>query len=376
MTRSKPSLQVVCAKENLLRAETKNKLRIHPIFGVSARVKDCYNDAPNEQELVMTFAFQKRTVTLGALVTALGLLGGCASGPSNPDDPFEPFNRGVYKFNDGADKVVIKPAASVYHEIVPKPARTAVSNFFSNLDDVVVVFNDILQFKFKQAVADSARVIFNSSFGLFGFIDIMSDAGLPKHDEDFGQTLGYWGFNSGPFLMLPFFGPSSFRDGIGLFVDYRLDPIRQIDDISTRNTVIAGKVVSVRSDTLDAEKVFEEAALDPYAFLRDAYRQRRRDQVYDGNPPHEENHQGKNRIDDEEKFSSESDESQPKAQATSAEKPGDSSGQTNKEEPAKTSEVSQELKPAEKETASSARAVSINAASAQAPQVLRFWFSN
>ena len=176
----------------------------------------------NKNPLLMKISKTQCPLAIITAVMAVGLFGGCASTPHNPDDPFESFNRGVYQFNDTADKAVIKPVATAYHAVVPKPVRTGVSNFFSNLNDVVVVFNDVLQFKLKQAVSDSARVIFNSTFGILGLIDIASDAGIPKHNEDFGQTLGYWGFNSGPFLMLPLFGPSSFRDGIGLAVDYGL----------------------------------------------------------------------------------------------------------------------------------------------------------
>ena len=312
--------------------------------------------------------------TLAALIT-VGLLSGCAT-TNNPNDPLEGFNRGVYQFNDAADKAVIKPVATVYNTVVPKPARIGVSNFFSNLGDVIVVFNDILQFKLKQAVNDSARVIFNSTFGIFGLIDIASAAGIEKHDEDFGQTLGYWGFNSGPYLVLPLLGPSSVRDGIGSAVDYQIDPIMQLGDIPTRKKTIVLKVTSVRSDTLEAEKVFEEAALEPYAFLRDAYLQRRRDQVYDGNPPQDKNgSQSSGRLDGDEEVVSENDTDAQKAIATPSAELSPQLTINPDMEVISDVPVAEVVEVAE-EAATPVNAVSLNAASAQAPQVAKFWFSN
>ena len=149
-------------------------------------------------------------------------LTGCSSIPNlsaytRQKDPFEPFNRGVYTFNDTLDRAVVKPVAQGYVKVVPSPARTMVNNFFSNLDDVVVTVNDLLQLKFKQAASDGSRVLFNTTFGVFGLLNITEK--LPKHNEDFGQTLGYWGVPSGPYLMLPVLGPSSIRDGTGLYAD-------------------------------------------------------------------------------------------------------------------------------------------------------------
>ena len=212
-------------------------------------------------------------------------LGGCASTHNNPKDPFESFNRGVYKFNDTLDKAVLKPVAQGYNNVVPSPAKTAVTNFFSNLNDVKVTLNDLLQFKIVQGITDLERVIFNSSFGLFGLIDMATPMGLEKHDEDFGQTLGYWGINSGPYLMLPFFGPSSVRDGIGLYVDSSTSMLKEVDHIPTRNELYAANTVSTRANLLDGEKILDEASIDRYSFLRDAYLQRRQDKVYDGSPP-------------------------------------------------------------------------------------------
>lgn len=220
------------------------------------------------------------------LLIALAL-GGCASTHHNPKDPFESFNRTMYQFNDALDKAVVKPVAQTYSAVLPSPVRTGTTNFFSNLDDVRVTLNDVLQFKFVQALTDLERVLFNSTFGLFGLIDVATSMGLEKHDEDFGQTLGRWGFESGPYLVLPFFGSSSVRDGIGLYVDTQASMLKKVDHIPTRNELYATTVVNTRANLLDEEKILEEASIDRYAFVRNAYLQHRRSKVYDGNPPRE-----------------------------------------------------------------------------------------
>jgi len=221
-----------------------------------------------------------------ALLLCCLYLTGCASTPShysNPKDPFESFNRGVYTFNDTLDRAVVKPVARGYVAAVPSPARTMVNNFFSNLDDVVVTVNDLLQLKFKQAASDGSRVLFNTTFGVFGLLNITEK--LPKHNEDFGQTLGYWGLPSGPYLMLPVLGPSSIRDGTGLYADSFVSVISNTDHVPTRNSAWAAEGVNKRANLLDAEKVMDEAVIDRYSFLRDAYLMRRQSLVYDGNPP-------------------------------------------------------------------------------------------
>ncbi|MBU1424885.1 MAG: VacJ family lipoprotein [Gammaproteobacteria bacterium] len=198
-------------------------------------------------------------------------------------DPFESFNRSVYTFNDTLDRAVLKPVAQGYSAVTPSPVKTMVNNFFSNLDDVVVTVNDLLQFKFKQAANDGARVIFNTTFGVFGLFNITDR--LEKHNEDFGQTLGYWGVPSGPYLMLPFLGPSSIRDGTGLYVDSYSSVISNTNDVPVRNSAWAAKGVVTRAGLLEQEKVLDEAIIDRYSFLRDAYLMRRQSLVYDGNPP-------------------------------------------------------------------------------------------
>ena len=214
-------------------------------------------------------------------------LGGCASTHHNPKDPFEPFNRGVYQFNDALDKAIIKPTAKGYNAVMPPPGKMMVSNFFSNLNDVTVAINDLLQFKVVNAISDGGRVVVNSTIGLLGLVDVASAVGLEKHNEDFGQTLGRWGFGSGPYLVIPLFGPSSVRDGVGLYADSRAGVMRRINHVDTRNQLYATELLSKRTSLLDQEKVLDEAMIDPYSFIRDAYLQRRRNQTYDGDPPRE-----------------------------------------------------------------------------------------
>ena len=223
---------------------------------------------------------------IAAIVLILvGAVSGCAH--NNPRDPLEPFNRGVYTFNDTVDNMILKPVATGYRAVLPQFARTGVRNFFSNLDDITVTVNSLLQFKLPQALSDAGRFLINSTVGLIGLFDVATHLGLEKHNEDFGQTLGYWGVGSGPYLVLPLLGPSSVRDGLGRVVDVYTDVLWYIDHIRTRNILLGTRVVSNREQLLDAEKIVDTAALDRYAFIRDAYLQRRRNLVYDGNPPPE-----------------------------------------------------------------------------------------
>ena len=215
------------------------------------------------------------------------LLAGCSSinlsSYAQQKDPFESFNRGVYKFNDTLDRAVVKPVAQGYNKVMPGPVKTMVSNFFSNLDDVVVTANDLLQLKFRQAASDAARVAFNTTFGLFGLINVTDR--LEKHNEDFGQTLGYWGVPSGPYLMLPILGPSTIRDGTGLYTDSYFSVISNTKDVPVRNSAWALEGLDERVGLLEQEKVLDDAIIDRYSFIRDAYLQRRQSLVYDGNPP-------------------------------------------------------------------------------------------
>ena len=223
---------------------------------------------------------------ISMLIASL-LLTGCSSinlsSYTKQKDPFESFNRKVYNFNDALDRSVVKPVAQGYSKVMPGPAKTMVNNFFSNLDDVIVTFNDILQFKFRQAASDGARVIFNSTFGLLGLINVTDR--LEKHNEDFGQTLGYWGVPSGPYIVLPFLGPSSIRDGTGRYMDSFASVISNTKDVPVRNSTWAMEGVNTRAGLLEQEKVLDDAIIDRYSFLRDAYLMHRQSLVYDGDPP-------------------------------------------------------------------------------------------
>jgi len=221
---------------------------------------------------------------LVALLVALTLLGGCAS-TGNPRDPFEPLNRGIYHFNDGVDTVLLKPVAEVYRGVLPQFVQTGVSNFYSNINDVIVALNNLLQGKFLNAASDVGRIAVNTTVGVLGVFDAATHIGLEKHDEDFGQTLGYWGIEPGPYLVIPLLGPSSVRDAIGRLVDFITDPITYVNPTRDRNILWGVRFVNRRSELLETSKILETAALDPYEFLRDAYLQRRRNLVYDGSPP-------------------------------------------------------------------------------------------
>jgi phospholipid-binding lipoprotein MlaA len=215
-------------------------------------------------------------------------LTGCAVN-GDPRDPIEPVNRAIHSFNEGVDRAILKPAAKGYQTITPEFAQTGLRNFFSNLDDVTVLANDILQFKLEQSARDFLRLTFNTTFGMLGFLDIASEMGLHKNNEDFGQTLGRWGAGTGPYLVLPFFGPSNLRDALGSAVDSRhTDLVRNHDDIATRNPVLALRLVGRRAELLEAKRAVDAAALDQYEFTRDFFLERRRGLVYDGAPPLEE----------------------------------------------------------------------------------------
>ncbi|MDH5594865.1 MAG: VacJ family lipoprotein [Gammaproteobacteria bacterium] len=225
------------------------------------------------------------------LIVCLFLLSACASIPSevrDESDPFEGFNRTMYSFNETVDDYVMKPVAKGYNFVMPDFANKGVTNFFSNIDDVVVMVNDLFQFKFSHAGRDLGRIGINSTIGLLGFIDVASMWDIPKRDEDFGQTLGHWGLGTGPYLVLPLLGPSDIRDASGRIVDSFIDPITYVRPIESRNGLIILEAIDIRADLLSASRVFEEAALDPYLFVRDAYLQRRQNQVFDGAPPLED----------------------------------------------------------------------------------------
>ncbi len=224
-----------------------------------------------------------RQTLIATLIT--GALTGCATN-GDPSDPLEPMNRGIHSFNEAVDKAVIKPVAVGYEKVLPGPAKTGIRNFFSNLGDITIVANDVLQLKLEQGTSDLLRLAINSTIGFFGLLDVSSEMGLRKHEEDFGQTLGRWGVGTGPYLVLPFLGPSDFRDTAGYVVDTEYtDVVRKYHDVSTRNPTLALRLISRRAELLDAQATVETAALDNYEFTRDFYLERRRSLVYDGKPP-------------------------------------------------------------------------------------------
>ena len=213
---------------------------------------------------------------------------GCTTldGPPNPDDPYESFNRSMFAFNEGVDKYAFKPLAKGYNFIMPDFASKAVTNFFSNVDDIVVFFNQLLQFKLKAAAATSARVVFNTSFGLFGLIDVATEFDIPKQNEDFGQTLAVWGVPSGPYLVMPFIGPLSVRDTAGLAVDWTFfDPVFNRQTLRASLATLTIKYIDIRAGLLKASNILDETVPDKYAFVRDAWKLRREFLIYDGNPP-------------------------------------------------------------------------------------------
>ncbi|MFP5467222.1 MAG: VacJ family lipoprotein [Gammaproteobacteria bacterium] len=218
-----------------------------------------------------------RWVLLSAM---LAVLAGCATRPdAHPKDPFESFNRGVQGFNEAVDEAVVKPVAIAYRDITPDPVRTGVSNFFGNLGDVWSTANAVLQLRPREAAENFLRVSVNTVFGLGGVLDIASEMGIERTKLDFGLTLGRWGVPTGPYLVLPFMGPSTLRDTAGMSVESRGDLVQQIDHVPTRNSLFGLRLVDTRTNLLRATTMLEGVALDKYSFTRDFYLQRRDSQV-------------------------------------------------------------------------------------------------
>lgn len=216
------------------------------------------------------------------------LAGGCAATPTDAGgvyDPFEPVNRRVHAFNDGFDRAIARPVARAYDDVVPGPISQGVTNFFNNLGDVSVLINSMLQLKPREFILTANRLAINSTVGLYGLIDVVGLMGGEKANEDFGQTLGYWGIGRGPYLVLPFLGPSNLRDSGGRVVDAQYDPIRAIEPTRDRYGAIVLNAVDTRASLLGATDVLDTAAVDPYVFTREAFARRRARQVHDGEPP-------------------------------------------------------------------------------------------
>ena len=230
----------------------------------------------------------RRTGAAAGLLAVL-LLAGCATvAHPDPRDPWESYNRTMTQFNDGVDKAVIKPVATVYKEVLPTPVRTGVGNFFGNLGDAWSFVNNVLQAKPEGALHSFWRVVVNTTIGIGGLFDPASEMHLVRHREDFGQTLGRWGADSGPYLVLPILGPSTLRDTIALPVDYLGRPQAQIHDVPVRNSLTVLEMIDTRACLLGVEQLLDQAALDPYSFQRDAYLQKRRSDIRDGEAPQEE----------------------------------------------------------------------------------------
>lgn len=221
------------------------------------------------------------TPRLAVLVLTLGLVG-CAT---NPKDPFEHYNRAMFGFNDKADQFVLKPMATAYHTALPSFVQTGVGNFFANLGDIWTGVNNLLQGRVHNGLSDFTRFGLNSTLGVGGLWDISSAMGIPKHKKDFGQTLGWWGVGSGPYVVLPLLGSSTLRDSVALPLDYAGDPWAYKFPVRQRNEGIVLRVVDQRATALDASKLIEEAALDRYEFVRDAYLQRRESRIRDDDQP-------------------------------------------------------------------------------------------
>ena len=221
-----------------------------------------------------------------AAVAAVALVSGCAATPSKVD-PLEPMNRALYQVHDVLDTNIVKPVAEGYVSVVPQFMRTGFANVFNNIDDLFSAVNGLLQGKLDKAGNDLGRVMINTMFGLGGIIDVAADLDIERGNEDFGQTFAVWGFPQGPYLFIPLFGPTTFRDGAGVIVRIGLGPVGYVPNVPVRNSIYGVGYVDLRSQALESGSLVDTAALDRYIFIRNAYLQRRRYLIYDGKPPPE-----------------------------------------------------------------------------------------
>jgi phospholipid-binding lipoprotein MlaA len=237
----------------------------------------------------------RRSASTRLLIAVLllwsALVGGCSTievaraGPGQKHDPWENWNRKVFDFNEGLDQAVLKPVATAYVDVVPRFVRVGVTNFFNNFADAWSAVNNLLQFKIELALQDVVRVGTNTVFGLGGFIDVAGEMGIDHHYEDFGQTLGHWGFGPGAYVVWPLFGPSSVRETIALPLDRSVSPAVTLNNGSAQAGITVLQLVNTRAGLLGATRIVDEIALDKYSFVRDAYLQRRRSLRYDGDAP-------------------------------------------------------------------------------------------
>lgn len=230
-------------------------------------------------------ALKKYNLTLIGLCFSALLVSGCASNQkTSPGDPFEPTNRKIYNFNDAIDRNFFQPVARGYVNVTPEPVRSGVTNFFANVGYLNVIANDLLQGKFEQFARDSSRFFINSTIGLGGLFDPAKGAGLEANNEDLGQTFGVWGAGEGAYLNIPLAGPSSFRDAPGFVSALALNPLTYMSPVVTLPLGFVN-AVNARANLLEATSIRDQAALDPYTFVREAYRQQREFLIHDGNPP-------------------------------------------------------------------------------------------
>ena len=228
--------------------------------------------------------------------TAWAQTSAASQAPQTQTDPWEPFNRAVFRFNDSLDQAVLAPVARGYQEYTPTVVRRGARNFFNNLADVWSTANNLLQFKGRNTAEMTLRVVVNSTMGIYGLFDVATAIGLKRHPEDLGQTLGYWGVGSGPYVVMPIFGPSTLRDGTSFFIETSRDPMLELADGDARTVLPVWRVVERRASLLGAVRVIDEASLDKYTFTRDAYLQLRRNLIWDGNPPDSEDVPGKDPV--------------------------------------------------------------------------------
>ena len=226
----------------------------------------------------------KRMFSTACAAVILSVLTGCATTADNPKDPYEGFNRAMFTVNEGID-VVVKPVAQGYDAAAPLPVKAGVGNFFGNIYEVWTAFNNFLQGKGGQGLSDVGRVLVNTTIGIGGVFDVASEMGLEKHTEDFGQTLGKWGVDDGPYFYWPLIGPRTTRDTFGWMVDSYADPVWRIDDVPLRNTLATVRFVDLRASLLPTDKIVDQAAFDKYNYIRDAYLQNRRSEINDGKAP-------------------------------------------------------------------------------------------
>jgi len=231
----------------------------------------------------------KSAAILTLTAVAALVLGGCASfRNAAPGDPLEPINRGVFSFNSTFDHYLFKPIAKGYDAAVPNPVKKGVSNVFQNASDAQSIVSDALQLKGAKMGDDLGRVMINTTFGLGGIFDLATPMGIERGNEDLGQTLGYWGIGAGPYVVIPFLGPSSARDLVGRYGDGKIDPVALVSSVPVRNSLMGARVVDTRVSLFPAEALMNQAALDRYTFMRSAYLQRRQSLVLDGKRPKEE----------------------------------------------------------------------------------------